>query len=194
MNSTRFWFGFATVLLFAGGCGDGGSTSDVIADLAETTEDLTGRSVYRLTITQDDEVVPLDRDLTGDAKYFSFGSTHIAPAVSFAVTDSVTFPRTITVNLNFGIVVGSDQHPVQTSGARKYAFGANPPAVDVNYRGLQYSSAQPGATGNIIISQWSVETGGAVAGTVAGTLVAEGPSGRTIDVAGDFHFTLPARQ
>ena len=103
-----------------GGAAPAGSPSDVASD--GVAEDLTGRSVYRMTVTVDDEVLTLDRDLTGKAQYFAFGSTHIAPAVSLAVTDSVTFPRTMTVNINFGIVVGSDTFPVQTTGAGAWPF------------------------------------------------------------------------
>ncbi len=175
-----------------GGAAPAGSPSDVASD--GVAEDLTGRSVYRMTVTVDDEVLTLDRDLTGKAQYFAFGSTHIAPAVSLAVTDSVTFPRTMTVNINFGIVVGSDTFPVQTTGAGAWPFSASPPDLGVFVKGLQYRASTPGSTGEVVITAWSTETGAPVAGTFRGTLVAEGPSGATIDVEGSFHFTLPERQ
>lgn len=188
-------FTFMVFALFSAGCGDGDSSgADVTEDASSDVEDLTGRSVYRMTLTQGEDVIALDRDLTGEGQYFAFGSTHIAPAVSFAVTDSVTFPRTMTINLNFGIVVASDAHPIQTGAAGTYAFGELPPAIDVFYRGLQYRSSLGGASGSVIVTDWSVEAGGTFAGTFAGTLMAEGPSGQTLDVEGDFHFTLPERQ
>ncbi len=187
-----------TSMLFAAlaaACGDGDApATDTTADAAAEVEDLTGRSVYRMTLTQGEDSIELDRDLTGEGQYFAFGSTHIAPAVSFAVTDSVTFPRTMTINLNFGIVVASDAHPIQTGDAGTYTFGELPPAIDVFYRGLQYRSSLEGAAGSVVVTSWSVEPGDAFAGTFSGTLMAEGPSGQTLAVEGEFRFTLPERQ
>lgn len=195
MNSKRIVATVGLCALLAMGCDESQSGADVsVTDITEVQEDLSGRSVYRMTVTQDDDEVVLDRELTGDNKYFAFGSTHIAPAVSFAMMDSVTFPRTMTINLNFGIIVGSEAHAVQTDSAGSYAFKTSPPAIEVSYRGLQYSSLQEGATGTIVVSEWAVSPGDAVAGTFRGTLVAQGPSGRTLDVQGLFHFTLPERQ
>jgi hypothetical protein len=186
----------AAAALAASACDDSAASSADVTpvDAAPEVEDLSGRSVYRMKVRVGDELLALDRDLTGDSKYFAFGSTHIGPAVSFAVTDSVTFPRTMTVNFNFGIVVGSDTYPIQTTGAGTWPFSASPPDLGVFVRGLQYRGSTPGSTGEVIITAWSVETGEPVAGTFRGTLVAEGPSGATIDVEGSFHFTLPEKQ
>lgn len=183
-------------LALAPACGDSGPAGD--SDAADATgtsdvDELLGKSVYRLETTFNDQPIVLDRDLTGGSQYFAFGSTHIAPAVSFAMTDSVTFPRTMSITLNFGIVVPSDTLPVQTDSARAYAFSASPPAVKVSIGGLQYSSQVQGATGQIDVTRWSTESGAPVAGTFSGTLVAEGASDRTLPVAGTFYFTLPAK-
>jgi hypothetical protein len=197
MTLRRFRASRLAPALFLGlaACGDDGAAeatapADVVADV----EDLTGRSVYTMTIRLGDEVLTLDRDLDGSTQRFAFGSTHIGPAVSLAVTDSVTYPRTMTVNINFGIVVGSETYPIQTTGPGAYPFGGPPPEIGVFVRGLQYRSSLPGATGDLTVSDWSLETGGTVSGTFAGTLLAEGPSGASLTVEGRFHFTLPERQ
>ncbi len=187
----------ALVLSSAGlnACGDDPAATTDATDTTDTSEveDLTGKSVYRLETTFNDAPLVLDRDLSGNGQYFAFGSTHIAPAVSFAMTDSVTFPRTMAVTLNFGIVFPSETLPIQTDSARVYNFSASPPNVDVFVGGLQYSSKEPGATGQIDITAWSTETGEPVSGTFSGTLVAEGPTGRTLPVSGTFYFTLPEK-
>jgi hypothetical protein len=184
---------FPLIALACVACSD---TATPEADLEVTpdveTIDLAGRSVYRLETEFNGAPLVLDRDLTGKDQYFAFGSTHIAPAVSFAMTDSVTSPRTMTVTLNFGIVIPSADHPIQTEGAGTIPFDDTPPSVDVFVGGLQYRSSLPGASGEIIVTDWSTETGGTVAGSFSGTLVAEGPTGKTLPVSGTFHFTLPA--
>lgn len=177
------------------GCGDDSANPGDTADTSPEAEveDLTGRSLYRLETEVNGTPITLERELTGSAQYFAFGSTHIAPAVSFAMTDSVTFPRTMTVNLNFGIVIGSDTLSVHTTEAKPYPFSASPPEVKVFVAGLQYSSKEPGATGQLDVTQWSTETGEPVAGTFSGTLVAEGNASRTLPVSGSFYFTLPEK-
>lgn len=183
------------LVLFAG-CGDDpvDTSSDSTDTSSETeVEDLTGRSLYRLETEVNGTPLTLERELTGSSQYFAFGSTHIAPAVSFAMTDSVTFPRTMTVNLNFGIVIGSATLSVHTTEAKVYPFSASPPEVKVFVAGLQYSSKEPGATGQLDVTQWSTETGDPVAGTFSGTLVAEGNASRTLPVSGSFYFTLPEK-
>jgi hypothetical protein len=184
----------AMMLAVVPACGDDAAPSADTADVAAEVEDLEGRSVYRMTVVTSQETLELDRDLTDQSQYFAFGSTHIAPAVSLAMTDSVTFPRTMTINLNFGIVVGSEQYPIQTTGVGTYTFGELPPAINVFVRGLQYRSSLPGATGSVVVDTWNLETGAPVAGTFSGTLVAKDNPTSTIDVSGMFHFTLPARQ
>lgn len=171
------------------------ATSGEVGETSDTSDtgDLTGRSVYHLAFTLDGNPVVVDRELTGKDQYFAFGSTHIAPAVSFSVDDTLTFPRTMNINFNFGIVVASDAFPIQTPGTGTYPFTATPPELIVFVKGLEYHSAEAGADGAIVIDEWSVETGGVVSGSVSGKLVAEGGSGATIDVTGTFHFVLPSK-
>jgi len=181
-------------MLSAFGCGDSddGAVDTGDADTSEVV-DLTGKSVYHLELTVNDQPIVLDRDLTDQPQYFAFGSTHIAPAVSFGMTDSIQFPRTMTVGINFGIVVPSGDHPTQTEGVGNHPFSAEPPSIDVFVAGLQYRSTLAGASGAIDVTQWGVETGDAVAGTFSGTLMSEGATGRTLAVTGSFHFTLPSK-
>ncbi len=188
---------FLPVVLCLAACSDDPKdgdavTSEVTDGSSETDADLTGKSVYALDLVVDGNEVKVDRDLTGLGQYFAFGSTHIAPAVSFGMTDSIQFPRTMTNTLNFGIVVPSEEHPIQTPSTGTYPFSDGPPNVDIFVSGLQYRSTNAGSTGSIVIDQWGVNEGDAVAGTFSGSLVADGPTGRTISVTGRFHFTLPA--
>lgn len=185
----------ALVVLGLGACSDdpkGSDTTDALPDGAETDVDLSGKSVYALDLVVDGDEVNVDRDLTGLGQYFAFGSTHIAPAVSFGMTDSIQFPRTMTNTINFGIVVPSDEHPVQTPSTGTFTFSAKPPNVDIFVSGLQYRSTNTGATGAMVIEEWGTNEGDTVSGTFQGSLVADGPTGRSISVTGRFHFTLPA--
>jgi len=168
--------------------------TDAIED-ADTSDvpDLTGKSVYRMEFTIDGEPIVIDRDLSGLDQYFAFGSTHIAPAVSFGMTDSIQFPRTMTISINFGIVVPSTDHAIQTEGIGTHPFSTEPPSIDLFVKGLQYRSSLEGATGAMEITDWGVEEGDVVAGTFQGKVIAEGPTGRTIDLSGSFHFVLPAK-
>jgi hypothetical protein len=176
-------------------CGDDSKPASEVSDAlpVETsdTPDLTGKSVYHLEFTFDGNPFVVDRDLTGQPQYFAFGSTHIAPAVSFGMTDSIQFPRTMTIGINFGIIVPSEDHPIQTEGAGNHPFASEPPSVDLFIGGLQYRSTLAGATGAVDLSQRGIETGDTVAGTFQGTLMSEGTTGRTLDVTGSFHFVLP---
>jgi hypothetical protein len=175
-------------------CGDDpAANSDADTAVEAEVDDVTGRSFYVLETEVNGQPLVLERELTGGSQYFAFGSTHIAPAVSLAMSDSVTFPRTMTVSVNFGIVVPSDSLAVHTDSARTYAFSATPPGVDVFVAGLQYRSTVSGAVGQVDITQWSTETGEPVAGTFSGTLVADGNPSRTLPVTGSFYFTLPER-
>lgn len=169
------------------------ATSTEVAD--SESPDLTGKSAYHVIIsTSDGDTYDLGlRDLTDQPQYFAFGSSHIAPAVSFAMTDSVTFPRTINFTLDFGIVVPSDDHPIATSGPGDYPFTAAAPSSTVFVKGLQYRSVNTGSSGGVQVVEWSTETGGVVAGTFSGTLVADGPTGKTVDIDGYYHFILPTK-
>lgn len=174
-------------------CGDDPKTTTDTDTVETEVEDLTGRSLYRLETEVNGQPLILERELTGGSQYFAFGSTHIAPAVSLAMSDSVTFPRTMTVSVNFGIVVPSDSLAVHTEEAKTYPFSSTPPGIDVFVAGLQYRSTEDGAVGQVDITQWSTETGQPVAGTFLGTLVAEGNPARTLPVSGSFYFTLPEK-
>lgn len=185
-------------------CGDdeksGDAADDTGSDASDAADgaipDLTGKSAYHIAITMDDgEVYDLGlRDLTESVGKYAFGSSHIAPAVSFAMTDGVTSPRTINVTLDFGIVVPSEDHPIATDGAGDYPFSELNPSMTVFVKQLQYRSINAGAAGSIIVSDWSTETGGIVAGTFHGTLVADGPTGKTVTVDGYYHFILPEKE
>ena len=191
--------------LAALGCGDSdsskdtGATDETAGDGGDVTgdvggdADLTGKSVYHLEFTFNDTPFVVDRDLSGLDQYFAFGSTHIAPAVSFGMTDSIQFPRTMTIGINFGIVIPSGDHPIQTEGAGSHPFIDEPPSVELFIGGLQYRSTLEGASGAVNITEWGTATGDTVAGTFEGTLMSEGTTGRTLDVSGSFHFTLPER-
>lgn len=199
MTSLPWWIrslSWGVLALGAVTCGgDGDDGGDTAADSETVSEviDLTGKSVYHLEFDLDGTPIVVDRDLTGLDQYFAFGSTHIAPAVSFVMTDSLQFPRTITFTLNFGIVVPSPDHPIQTEGVGSYPFSPEPPDIDLFVGGLQYHSQRDGAVGSIEVTDWGVESGDTVAGTFSGTVVADGPTGKTITLSGTFHFTLPAK-
>lgn len=191
---------FIAPLVLAAACGDEADTNDATsADTSdgETSEipDLTGKSAYNVVIVVDGETFDLGlRDLTGDNKYFAFGSTHIAPAVSFAMTDSVTFPRTIAFTLDFGIVVPSEDRPIATEGVGTHVVSAENPSIKLFIKGLEYQSTNAGSTGAIVVTEWSTETGGVVSGTFEATLVAKGSTGKTADVSGYYHFILPDKE
>ena len=151
------------------------------------------QSFYSIKITtQLGEEIELERDITEKPNAFSFGSTHIAPAVSFAVSEDFTFPKTMTVTLNFGIVIGSDKYPVQSDAAGEYAFSEVPPEIDVII-GLRYRSTIPGSSGTVILTEYSNQAGGVVAGTFKGRILQETTKEdkKWADVEGEFRFVLP---
>jgi len=197
--------GLAAMLALATACGgdDGADPGDAAADGADGADvadatALEGRSLYTFTLTlEDGTVIVLDRELTGrEAQHYAFGSTHIAPAVSLAVGDNVTVPRTIQLELNFGVVVPSNEHPIATDGPGEYAFSATPPELSVNVSGLPYRSRVEGASGAITVDAWSSAPGGVVSGSLSGRLIQDTPAEikRHLDVEGTFYLTLPERQ
>ncbi|MCC6624872.1 MAG: hypothetical protein IT385_26725 [Deltaproteobacteria bacterium] len=200
MNKLLYYVGVSIALnATAPACGDdeGGGDTSTTNDASETSDapDLTGKSAYTLLIDVDEDSYDLGlRDLTGETQYFAFGSTHIAPAVSFAMTDSLTFPRTINFTLDFGIVVPSEDRPIATEGVGTHALTAENPSITLFIKGLTYRSTNAGAAGQIVISDWSTETDGVVAGSYEATLVADGPTGKTASVSGIFHFILPSKE
>ncbi len=201
------WAGTLAVALAVAGCGgdegnDDSGGDDTAADTGGNDDtadvDLTGKSVYRMSVTLwDGEVIELDRDLTDKEDiYFAFGSTHIAPAVSYAMNDDITFPRTMTISLNFGIVVPSSSLAIHTDGAATYPFSAGPPDIYVFVKGLEFSSTIDGAAGSIVVDEWSVVAGETVSGSFSGTLLQDTTNDekRAVEVEGSYHFVLPSRQ
>lgn len=189
----------AATASLAAGCGDSaGPADDDASDASGDAVDLTGRSLYRVVLTPRDlDPITLERELTDrEATHFAFGSTHIAPAVSLAMSDSVTAPRTIFFALNFGIVVASDTYPLATDGLGLYPFDATPPEVELTLSGLEYRSTVAGASGDFDITAWSVTPGEVVSGTFSGRLIQDTTleDKRWVDVEGSFHFTLPPRE
>jgi hypothetical protein len=169
--------------------GDAGDAGDAQADADAT------RSTYRIKITTEFEgqAYDFERDITGNAQAYAFGSTHIAPAVSFAVTETLYHPATLIITFSFGIVKESDSFPLQCGEAGTYPFDADPPEVDISVVGLRYRSTTPGAAGSLTVTQWSRTPGGVMAGTFQGRLLqaTDKPDKRWADVEGEFHFIVP---
>ena len=169
---------------------------DVVQDVS--VEEDVFESYYKITITlPHGEEIEFDRDLSGNDEFFSFGSTHIAPAISFAMTETLynASPQIsfAIVHMNFGIIQGSDQFPIQTPGVGTYDFSANPPNIDVTLDGIEYTSAKEGATGTIVVDQWNKVAGGIFSGSFTGTLLEDSvkdPSPQ-IEVEGTYYFELP---
>jgi len=182
------------VALALAGCGGDDTKSDTSASDVDTSEVVEVVDAYHIEIQVDAEDIDLGTRVMTSDKY-SFGSAHIAPAVALTISDSVSFPRTITVTIDFGVVVPSPEHPIATEGVGHYDFEEHAdPSVEVFVKGLQYRSGNPGASGTIDIDEWSTDTGGAVVGSFHGTLVADGSTGKTITVDGTFHFILPTKE
>ena len=171
--------------------GDATSNDAGPADLDAT------RSFYTMTVTLPDEtVIEIDRDLTELRETtFSYGSAHIAPAVAFAVTDTITWPQSVTITLDFGKIVGSGSFPIQTDGTGEYLFSDMPPAVEVYVELIQYKSLFDGAEGHVTLTSWGQNTGDIIAGSYAGRLIQETSleDKLWIDVEGTFHFVLPVK-
>lgn len=184
----------------AGGCHtasvprDAASSDAPMAEADASATDPT-RSTYTMDITTDlGQTLHLDRDVTHTAGAFAFGSTHIAPAISLAVSESLSYPATVQITLNFGILADpSGNLAVQTGAAGTFPFGGDPPEIDVSW-GIPYRSAAPGAAGEVVIDTWSMTQGGVMAGRLHGRLVEQvgaGAGAHWADVEGTFHFVLP---
>jgi hypothetical protein len=183
------------------------------ADAAPQDIGYVKESYYKFTITlpSGDELV-FDRDLTGDETSFSFGSTHIAPAISFAMTDTVYDPDYSILTLNFGIIHGSGEYPVQCDGPGEYTFyptespsrkpGSSPvearepgpPEIVFFLDNNTYTSVVNGASGIINVTDWSKYEGDVFAGTIDGTLYEKSLElqGESLQISGLFHFILPS--
>jgi len=189
--------------------GDVTDSSDaVVEDVGYVKE-----SYYKVTVTlPHGEELVFDRDLTGDETVFSFGSTHIAPAISFAMTDTIYIPDYAILTLNFGIIQGSGKYPVQCDGPGEYTFypaasparkpGApptearepGPPEIVFFFDNNTYTSVVEGASGVIHVTDWSKYEGDLFAGTIQGTLYEQALEleGESLQIDGFFHFVLPS--
>jgi len=170
------------------------ATSDATTgDTASETANA-NRSYYRIVIdTEFEEPITVERDITDKLTNFSFGSTHIAPAQSLAVSEDLTFPATLNITFNFGIVLGSQDYPVQCDEAGSYTFGDAPPEIDIT-KGIRYVSSVPGSNGSIEITSWTRTEGEVFAGTFSGRIrqLTDNVEKRYADIEGEFHFILPA--
>ncbi len=195
------------VITGLGGCPNEGSEpvadtgADTPAEVADAGADTpaevadSARSYYRLVLdTEFEEPITIERDITGKLTNFSFGSTHIAPAVSLAVSEDLTFPAVMNITFNFGIVLGSQDYPVQCDHAGEYMFGGEPPEIDIT-KGLRYVSSVPGSTGSLIINSWSRTPDDTFSGTFQGRIrqKTDNIEKRWADIQGEFHFILPER-
>lgn len=194
----RTWFVFLLV-----GCGGAAAPVDQmpVSDLEPGAQDASVEetlapptSYYRVEATFDDgRHMVLGRDVSDRPGIYAFGSTHIAPAVSFAMTDTVYSPYAI-VTFNLGIVVGSAEYPVQCPGPGTWQFGTgSPPEMDLFANNLQFRSRLEGAQGTFEVTEWSVTPGETVAGRVRGRLVFDGVTAHWADVEAEFRFVLPER-
>ena len=135
----------------------------------------------------------LDRDLSGLAGRFSFGSTHIAPAVSLAMEDHVYNPFMGIITLNFGIIIGTAELPPACPTAGTYPFSGFEPEIRVFIQNKDFGSKMSGAGGEIIVDAWGAETGDEFSGSFAGTLVQDTTKDDKLRcaVSGEYHFILP---
>jgi hypothetical protein len=171
---------------------ESGETADLTADA-----DNSSKSFYRIHILMKDGTDSIiERDITENPVAFSFGSTHIAPAISFTVEDTIYSPTYMIITFNFGIIFGSTQYPVQTPETGDYDFAAYPPEIRVFVKNIQYKSTVSGSSGKIHLTEWGVYTGDVFAGTFEGRILQE--TGKQeklyLDIDGSFHFVLPELQ
>jgi hypothetical protein len=173
----------------------GGTVPNWTPDVTSTdVPEPPGNSFYKFTVTlpHGDELI-FERDLTGDDTIFSFGSTHIAPAISFAMTDTIYNPTFAIITFNFGIVQGSSTYPVQCPGAGNYEFTSGPPEITFFIDNNTYTSTQSLKTGSITVDQWSKVEGGIFSGSVTGKIFEDTTADikEELLVEGTFSFTLP---
>lgn len=155
------------------------------------------KSFYTMKVSlPDGTVIDIDRDLSELRETtFSYGSAHIAPAVAFAVTDTITWPQSVTITLDFGKIVGSGSFPIQTDGTGEYLFSDVPPGVEVYVELMQYKSFFDEAEGQVTLTSWGQNTGDIIAGSFEGRLIQDTQleDKLWIDVEGTFHFVLPIK-
>ncbi len=135
------------------------------------------------------------RDLTGKDNKFSFGSTHIAPAVAFTMSDNIALPFSV-VTLNFGIIIGTADKPPSTPTSGEYPFSGFEPAIRVDIKNKTFDSTIDGSEGMFNITDWTADEDGIWAGDFAGVIVqeTEKPDKLRAEVEGEFHFILPKPQ
>jgi hypothetical protein len=136
-----------------------------------------------------------ERDITGLTNKYSFGSTHIAPAVSFAMQDTIPNPFAV-LTLNFGIIIGTADKPPATPKSGTYPFSGFEPEVQVDIKNKTFSSKADGSEGQITITDWSSEEGGLWAGDYEGLIVQQTDKETKLRayVSGQYHFILPKPQ
>jgi hypothetical protein len=135
-----------------------------------------------------------NRDLTGLETKFAFGSTHIAPAISLAMEDTMPMPTFTVITLSFGIIVGSNDKPPSTPKSGDYEFGSFEPEIKVTIYNKVFSSKMDGSEGLFSITDWTADEGGTWAGTVKGTIIQakeDMPGELRAEVEGSFDFVLP---
>lgn len=132
-----------------------------------------------------------ERDLTGLDTKFAFGSTHIAPAISLSMTDTMYNPTFAVITLNFGIIIGTSDKPPATPMAGEYDFSTFEPEVEVTIHNKEFSSKVEGSVGSFVVTDWAAEKDGKWAGTVQGTII-QNTEKLKAQVTGSFDFVLPA--
>jgi len=134
-----------------------------------------------------------DRDLSELTNKFAFGSTHIAPAISLSMTDTMYTPTFTVITLNFGIIIGTADKPPATNSSGEYDFSGFEPSVTLTMHNKEYSSLVDGSSGLFDITDWSAQEGGRWAGTVAGTILQKTDKADKLRarVEGHYDFTLP---
>lgn len=139
--------------------------------------------------------IVFERDITGLTTKYSFGSTHIAPAVAFAMQDTIPNPFAV-LTLNFGIIIGTADKPPATPKSGTYPFSGFEPEVQVDIKNKTFSSKTDGSTGEITITDWSSEEGGLWAGNYEGLIVQQTDKDTKLRayVSGQYHFILPKPQ
>jgi len=216
------WAALCFAIALGAACGDAapqGGSYTIVNDVVEDT--YTGpANGYTLKATfspavGESKTLELVHDLSAKAAtVFAFGSTHIGPAVAFAMKETnygVTgFVGTVIVEMNFGIVVASSTYKAQTDHADSYPFGCGPPLLKLTVHSHEYASTCGGA-GQIAVESFTVSEGGLFSGTFSGRLVerikssdlcseceatcqpCDGTASKYADVEGTFHFVLPTK-
>ena len=175
-------------------------SSDGAGDVLVTPEpDSTGLAAtdsnYTLTITMmDGFVYEVERDLEGKETAFSFGSSHIAPAVAFSMEDTITFPDFMIITMDFGKVVGSLEWPRHIYGEGSYPFTDGAPSFEILVGGLSFISRRPESDGAYEIEQFANQTGQVMSGTISGRIWHDKDDPiQYVDIECTFHFTLPEK-